>query len=354
MLLQAVFGLSVVVFEFPTGYIADRIGYRASLVAGSGCLMAGFLLYARGTTFAEVALAEIVLGAGSACNSGADRALLWASLEATGRSRQYLRWEGRVRAAAQIGEAGSAAVGGYFYTLHPRLPFWLQVPVSALVLVSSLALHEAPRHAAPRRQRHAARAVGVVRLALLERRRLRAAMMLSVTLGLSSFVMVWLIQAIAQSRGLAPVWFGPLWAAAHLWLAAVSLGSARVVDLLARRGALVACWLLVPLGYVGLATTSAIWGLAFYLCFMTLRGLQGPILSSVMQEEAPGEDRAAVLSLAALLFRLSFVVAGPLIGVLADHAGLPATLGILAVVMSALALGALAVFLRADPAGSAR
>ena len=69
-----------------------------------------------------------------------------------------------------------------------------------------------------------------------------------------------------------------------------------------------------------------------------------------MQEEAPGEDRAAVLSLAALLFRLAFVVAGPLIGLLADHAGLPATLAILAPVMAALALAALIVFLRADRA----
>ena len=348
MVLQAIFGLAFVVFEFPTGYIADRVGYRASLLSGAACWMAGWVLYARATSFATVAVAEIVLGAGSACVSGADRALLWASLEATGRGRQYLAWEGRVRAASQIGEAGSAAVGGWLYALHPRLPFWMQVPVSLMALVAALGLQEAPRRRAPASHGHLGRAGAIVRLALLERPRLRAAMLLSVTLGLSSFVMVWLIQPLAQARGVSPAWLGPLWAAAHLWLAVVSLGSARVVEVLERRGALVACWLLVPLGYGGLALTGAAWGLAFYLCFMTLRGLQAPILALVMQEEAPGEDRAAVLSLAALLFRLAFVVAGPTIGYLADAIGLEGTFGILALALGALSLGALVYFLRVD------
>ena len=35
MLLQAIFGLVTAVFEFPSGYLADRIGYRRTLVASS-------------------------------------------------------------------------------------------------------------------------------------------------------------------------------------------------------------------------------------------------------------------------------------------------------------------------------
>ena len=132
-------------------------------------------------------------------------------------------------------------------------------------------------------------------------------MALSVALGLSTFVVIWLIQPAAQARGVPPAWFGPLWAAAHAWLALVSLASARVVGALGVRATLLGCCLLVPLGYVGLAASASAWGLGFYLCFMTIRGLQAPILTRIMQEHAPGEDRASVLSLAALLFRLAFV-----------------------------------------------
>src|SRR5207244_257147 len=164
---------------------------------------------------------------------------------------------------------------------------------------------------------------------------------------LSSFVMVWLIQPYMRGRAIPPSWFGPLWAAAHVWLAAVSLASARVVAVLGVRATLLGCCLLVPLGYAGLAASPAAGGVVFYLAFMTLRGLQGPILGRVMQEEAPPEDRASVLSLAALLFRLSFAIAGPPIGALVDRAGMDAALAVLGVVFTAASLAALLVFTRA-------
>src|SRR5262245_44241240 len=132
MLLQAMFGVSVVLFEFPSGYFADRAGYRRSLLVGTALLTAGWCVYARGATFWEVAAAEIVLGAASAFVSGADRALLWVSLEAAGRTRQYTRWDGRMRAVSQMAEAASAGAGGYLYAMGPRWPFWAQVPAAAL------------------------------------------------------------------------------------------------------------------------------------------------------------------------------------------------------------------------------
>ena len=132
MVLQAVFGLSVVLLEFPSGYVADRVGYRPSLLVGAALWCAGWLIYSGATSFAMVMVAEVVLGGGSAFISGADRALLWVSLEAEGRRAQYTRWDGRGRAASQMAEAGSAAVGGWLYSLAPRLPFWAQVPVALL------------------------------------------------------------------------------------------------------------------------------------------------------------------------------------------------------------------------------
>jgi MFS family permease len=351
MVLQAVFGLAVVLLEFPSGYFADRVGYRPSLLVGAGLGVAGWILYAYGATFGAIVAAEVVLGAGKAFISGADRALLWVSLDATSRGRQYTRWEGRLRAASEASEALSAVAGGWLYAVAPRLPFWLQVPTAALGLASVIALREAPRPPmAAGHPSHLRRAWHVVRFALWRHRRLQAAMGLSVTLGLSSFVLVWLIQPYMQARGIPAVWFGPIWAGANLWLAAVSLASPRVVAALGRRATLLGCCLLVPVGYAGLAATPSAWGAAFYLGFMTLRGLQGPLLTSVMQEDAPGEDRASVLSLAALLFRLAFVVVGPPIGALVDRAGLDAALAGLAVVFTAAGLGTLAMFAAAHPA----
>jgi MFS family permease len=334
MTLQAAFSVAVVLWEFPSGYLADRVGYRMSLLVGGVAWVAGWLAYAWATSFATVLMAEVILGMGAAFTSGADRALLWISLEGTGRAREYTRWEGRLRAAAQTSEAVTSAVGGWLYTLRPRLPFWLQIPVATLGFALIVALRDAPpRPGATQHRSHLQRAWQVVRFTLRRGGRLRVTMTLSVALGLASFVMVWLIQPYMKTRGIPPSWFGPVWAGAHVWLAAVSLASTRVVDALGVRGTLLGCCLLVPLGYLGLAATTAAWGVLFYLV-------------RVMQEDAPPDDRASVLSLNALLFRLTFAIAGPPIGVLVDRAGMDVALALLAVAFTAVSVVALVSFAR--------
>jgi len=344
MVLQAIFGLAVVLCEFPSGYLADRVGYRRSILVGTTLLLAGWLLYTRAATFRIVALAETILGAGSAFVSGADRAILWVSLEREGHAAQYTRWDGRIRAVSQSAEALSAAAGGWLYAAAPRLPFWLQVPSAALAWLAAAMLREAPPLSVSGGRSHAQRAWHIIGFTLWHHRRLRAAMALSVALGLSSFVVIWLIQSYMQARGIHTAWFGPLWAVAHVWLAAVSLSSARVAATLGVRQSLLLCCLLVPVGYAGLSLVQAAWSIVFYLCFMTIRGLQGPILATVMQHDAPPEDRASVLSIATLMFRLSFVIAGPPIGALVDRAGMETAFGLLAVGLGAVALLAFRAF----------
>ena len=56
--LQAIFGVALAVFEFPSGYAADRLGYRASLLAAAVLSLGGWLVYAQAGGFWGVAAAE--------------------------------------------------------------------------------------------------------------------------------------------------------------------------------------------------------------------------------------------------------------------------------------------------------
>jgi MFS family permease len=241
MWLQAIFGAAAVLVEFPSGYVADRLGYRFSMLSGAVLCVGGWLAYAVGTTFAGMALAEVLLGMGLAFISGADSALLFASVQRSDDLASYRRWEGRVRAAAQTSEAISSAAGGWLYSLAPRLPFWIQVPVAIANAGVIAVMREPSRSIAAERVRHLVRAWHIVRHALIRHARLRTAMALSVALGVSTYIAVWLIQPWMQRRGIPAVWVGPLWAAAHLWLAAVSLVSGRVAEVFGARLAWVLC-----------------------------------------------------------------------------------------------------------------
>jgi len=346
MVLQAIFGTAAVLFEFPSGYVADRLGHRLSLIVSAVLGVLGWILYTLAEGFGGAILAEVTLAAGMAFFSGADAALLYESLEAEGRKDEYARWEGRGRAASQIGEAASSALGGWLYAIAPRLPFAMQVPNALLMLGLAFATREMKTERAPDHLSHVSRALAIVRSAL-RHRRLRASYALSVSLGLSTFIMVWLIQPYMQSRGLPEAWFGPLWAAAHFWLAGASLSSARIAAAVGLRTTLLGCALLVPLGYGLLAWADSPWGGAAYLFLMTLRGLQGPLLTSMIQRDASPDERASVLSLNALLFRLAFVLLGPPVGALVDGIGMEPTLAILAAVLGGASLLAWLAFAQA-------
>jgi MFS family permease len=347
MLLQAIFGATTVLLEFPSGYVADRIGYRLSLITGAVFWVLGWIVYAMGTTFAAMVCAEVILGIGLAFTSGADSALLYVSVKARDGVQRYVRWEGRVRAASQISEAISSGLGGWLYGLSPRLPIWLQVPVALAGLGAVAATKEAERESGGGRIAHLAHAWHIVRHALIHRARLRAAMLLSVALGISTYMAVWFIQPWMQRRGIPLQWFGPLWAFAHLWLAGVSLLSARLGESLGTAGVLLLCCVLTGFSYLGLGFSDAAIGIGFYLGFMTVRGLHGPLLAAVLQNDAPAEDRASVLSLNALLFRLAAAVVLPPIGVATDHWGLEFLLRVLGFGVTAIALAAWFLFVRA-------
>ncbi|SRR5581483_3326589 len=347
MWLQSIFGATAVVCEFPSGYVADRLGYRRSLLIGACFWLAGWTVYALGTTFAGIAAAEILLGAGLAFMSGADSALLYVSVEGGQSPGRYRAWEGRVRATSQASEAASAAVGGWLYSIAPRLPFWLQIPVGAANLGAIAALSEARPLEDAGRIGHLRRAWHIVTHALVRHARLRAAMALSVALGISTYIPVWLIQPWMQRRGIAPAWFGPLWAAAHLWLAATSLANARVAQALGTAPVLLGCAVLAAASYLGLALGTSAVAVVFYLGFMTVRGLQGPLIAAALQADAPAEDRASVLSLNTLLFRLAAAVFLPPVGALADRIGIEPTLGVLSAASLAVCLAAWSGFARA-------
>src|ERR1051325_1254362 len=347
MWLQSIFGATAVVCEFPSGYVADRLGYRRSLVIGAGFWLVGWIAYALGATFAGIALAEILLGVGLAFISGADSALLYVSVEGGESSDRYRAWEGRVRATSQASEAASAAVGGWLYSIAPRLPFWLQIPVAAANLGVIAALYDVHPLEGATRTSHLRRAWHIVAHALVRHARLRAAMALSVALGMSTYIAVWLIQPWMQRRGVPPVWFGPLWAAAHLWLAATSLGSARLAQAFGAAPVLLACTFIAAASYLALGIVSAPPAVVFYLGLMTVRGLQGPLLAGALQADAPHEKRASALALNALLFRLAAAIVLPPVGALADRIGIEPTLGVLAALSLAVCLAAWSAFARA-------
>ncbi len=320
LLLQGILSIVMVVMEYPSGYISDRIGYRVSLTLAALLGMIGWGIYTVAATFAHVMAAEILLGISLAFISGSDSALLYETLKQEGSEKEYARHQGRMSGYAQAGEAMGAVFAGVLYAYAPLLPFFLQIGVWFLVFLITRSMIEPPRDIAPHAG-HLVEALRTARYAFVENKALRYTILLNSALGIASFYPVWLIQPYMQHAGVPLTWFGPVWSGANLTVAFFSLTSHRANGFLGERFMVVLFLVLIAVGYAGLGLIGGMWGFLFYYLLTSMRGLRGPMMLNLTQKECPSANRAGILSLQSLCFRLLFVCTGPLVGMLADRDG---------------------------------
>jgi MFS family permease len=119
--LKAAYSLGILIFEVPSGYFADIIGRRRTLLLGAILGTLGFLIYSTTSGFYAFLLAEITLGIGQSFISGADSAMLFDTLEHFGHTDDYIKYEGRNYTVGWVsdleGRATAMKLTGLAFTL---------------------------------------------------------------------------------------------------------------------------------------------------------------------------------------------------------------------------------------------
>jgi MFS family permease len=124
----------VVIFtsEVPTGYLADRIGRRNSLILSVMLytfVRAGFVFADAFTTFAAL---FAVLGIARTLQSGSVDAWLYETLAERDESDEFTRVRGRGSAIRQWVGAATMIAGGFLYVLEPTYPYVAATALSAI------------------------------------------------------------------------------------------------------------------------------------------------------------------------------------------------------------------------------
>ncbi|MCK1794829.1 MFS transporter [Streptomyces sp. XM4193] len=132
-LLQALLYLVSAVAEVPTGFLADRMGRRASIVTGQ--LMTSLCLIAEVTFSGYPTFVGIffLYGVGMAFVSGTDTALLYDTLRRRGLEDHYVRIKARYVTAGSVAMALAIALGGSLQEVSWQLVY---LPAAGCLLVS--------------------------------------------------------------------------------------------------------------------------------------------------------------------------------------------------------------------------
>ena len=137
LLLEAVYFGAICLLEVPSGYFADRVGRRTTLVISAVAIVAAHSMFFFGSFLDEVFLpycaGQAALALGLAFRNGTETAFHFDTLHSLGRSEEYASREAQSSRAGFLANAGAALAGGAAASFELRYAYLLSL-LAALVL----------------------------------------------------------------------------------------------------------------------------------------------------------------------------------------------------------------------------
>jgi DHA3 family tetracycline resistance protein-like MFS transporter len=337
--IQTVFTTTLLLFEIPTGVVADVYGRRLSVIIGYVLTGIGAIVEGVFQSFELVLLAQVVWGIGFTFISGARDA--WIADE-TGEARvghTYMRGSQVGRAAFLIGIPISTALG----TIALNLPIILAGALFILLaLFLVLVMPEEGFQRIPRGERQSWRTMFGTFSESLRLMRVRpvliAIMVISAVYGLSSsgFDNLWTVNMLENLTfpaigDLEPVvWFGALNALVTILGMVGTEIARRRVDVESQAAIVRALMFLTgatAICMVVFGLTGIFWlAVSVYCLSITLRMTSDPIFTTWINQNTESNVRATVLSMDSQVNSLGQMIGGSTIGAMGSAISLRAAL----------------------------
>lgn len=317
-LLQSIFSIVIVISEVPSGYLADIIGRRVSIIGGCILATAGFAAYSFSYSFWGFLFAEVLLGLSASFISGADSALIYDSLVEMGSVDEYKKTEGRLTSIGNFSEGIASLIGGLLALISLRTPLFFEAAITFLSIPVAFSLIEPERHKLDNSEGNLKSILRIVKYSLHDHAEIKWLIMYSAMIGVSILTMVWFVQPYLKLVGLPLALFGIAWAGLQFSVGIFSFYAHRIELFVGRKRTLISLVILTAICFCLLSVFQSLWSIIFIVILYFLRGISYPVLKDYINQIITSDIRATVLSVSSLVRRLFFSIFGPVIGWVSD------------------------------------
>lgn len=321
MILQASYSLSVALMEIPSGYAADILGRRKTLILGCILAFIGFGIFSISYSFWWFLLAEVFLGLGNSFISGADTALMYDSLLEVNKEDKFLKYEGRSISIGNFAEAAAGILGGFLAAISFRHPAYAQVIVAFIAIPFAFFLVEPSMHK-ERIKSSWKTILNVLDYSMIKSKVLRTHIIYSSAIGVGTLMMAWLAQPFLKEIGVSMKNYGLLWALLNVLVGVFAFTAHIIEQHFTEIKSLLFVGLVTVSSYLLIAYNISYIGLVILFVFYANRGYATPLLRNYINHHTDSNIRATVMSIRSFVIRISFAVIAPLIGWVADHKSL--------------------------------
>ena len=324
-LLESIFHVSSMIFEIPSGALADLIGRKFCRLGGRLALILSLALMYLADGFMLQAAGFAVCAFGYNLESGAGDAFVYDSLKAMGKEDRYLKTAGFIELAFQAATIVSFAIGGFLATECGYFYVFLFSSAAALTsFLTGLGFHETDLNAdagsdAPERRKDLKAFAGILRDSIKlikDRPRIMFLIIFSETIFAFTTSLFFYLQNYFKDGGREESWIGVIYAMSAGLSALSSVFAVRIEKAAGERRLLfmLPVILTVCLWGVGLTPLKAL----FFVVTGFIEGVLIVVISDYLNRLIPSEIRATVLSFQSMTFSLVMIVLFPVIGAVSE------------------------------------
>ncbi|KXT77792.1 hypothetical protein STRDD11_02519 [Streptococcus sp. DD11] len=318
--MESIFHATSVLFEIPSGLLADRFSYKSNLyLSRLASILSCILMLAGQGNFWIYALAMIPNALAYNFDSGTATAMLYDSAVEGGLKEHFLKISSFISGVAEATISLGTVLAGFFVHGYLHVTYYIMIGLSLLVMLLISFLKEPQRQHQKAEVLTMGKIIGTVRLEFKNRPSLFVWMIIFQIVGVLMCMFYFYYQK--ELPELAS------WQISAVMLA----GSGFNILAVALASRIGKSWPSLKLFPLMAAATGAVFILSMlgtplvyilvYLLSNTLYALYQPVFSNDLQEYLPSPVRATMLSVNSMLFSLSMIVIFPITGWLIDSLG---------------------------------
>ena len=338
-LLESVYHITGVLFELPTGVIADVYGKKISVITGRIVSVISCILMITSDSFLGFAIAFCLSSAAMNLNSGAAEALVYDSLKELGEEDQYKKIWGNLAFVMSIAQGLAVLLGGILADVKFLYAYILGTIIQIGALIASYGFSEPSIHKDKDEEKdgNQEKQKGnlivnqlVISIKVLKARRMVLYLILfSSLVGSLQTTVFFYSQQYFSDMSYSKTAIAIICALSSLIEAISSKYSYRIEKVLKFKGTLISITVVNIFALMGLAFIKNL-SIAFFLATSITGGLAFTIFSDYINSRIPSEYRATILSFDSLCFSAFMICVFPLFGLLAERIGFSITFGIIA------------------------
>lgn len=331
-ILESIYHMTGLLFELPTGAIADVYGKKFSVVVGRALSVISCILMIISNSFLGFAIAFVLSSAAMNLNSGAAEALVYDSLKELGQEEKYKRIWGNLAFIMSIAQGLAVLLGGILADIRFLYAYVLGTIIQAIALISAFRFKE------PSINRDKEKPLGnqivyqlTTSIKVLKERRIVLYLILfsALTASLQTTVFFY-SQKYFSDMSYSKTTIAVICALSSFIEALSSKYAYSFEKLFKLKGTLVSIAAVNIFALTGMAFMKNL-SIVFFLLTSITGGLAFTIFSDYINTRIPSEYRATILSFDSLCFSTFMICVFPLFGFIAEKIGFSITFGIIAI-----------------------